>query len=100
MEITRNDIVGDGLKKIRILDFKLNNSEAAAASVIAAILAAEVTPLMPPAGPILAALIAADGAEILSKNQGRGVGANVHYQVFPPALIPGTAIIKKEYFSL
>ena len=102
MEITRNDIVGEDFnKRIWILDFTLTDAEAVATQSIATILAAEVATLQPPFGAILALLLVAEAGSIHAANSnGRGAGANVHFQVFPPAVPPIAGFIKHVYFSL
>ena|ERR1700678_3533834 len=102
MKIDRNDIVGEGLNpRIWILDFELTNAEALAAASIGTLLSARVAPLQPPFGAVLAILLAAEAQNILAANtKGKGVGANVHFQVIPLAVPPILGLRKHDYFSL
>ena len=83
MQITREDIVRVGLEVKVILDFTLTNAEANSAVNIAHIGTVEALSVPPPYGEILALVIQAEAANIQANNHGRGVGANIHYILFP-----------------
>jgi hypothetical protein len=101
MVITRDKIVGDGLEKIWILDFTLTNAEAVAVQNIANITAAKIATMQPPWGVVVAALVSGEAQAIHAANvKGNGVGANVHFQTFPPVVPQFNALRKHDYFSL
>jgi len=102
MKIWRDDIVGEDLdKRIWILDFTLTNAEASAAAAIGTLLAAKIATMQPPYGAILALVVAAKAQNILAANKnGNGVGANIHYQVIPPAVPSYLGLIKDDFFPL
>ena len=80
MQITRSDIVPEGLNEKLIVDFILDNEEAQAVAEGAPVGALAIPP---PYGEIVAIVIAKYAEEIRAKNQGRGVGANIHYLLVP-----------------